>query len=483
MQVNRLYTILLVSFLFSATASAQVIDSGTSDSNQEGSIEGVKEGSMRAHILQARQLVKGKNAEEFKAVIGQAEKHLKMAIEVDPENLTGKYDLGYMYMNFANLLEEQSPERLEYLIKADKTFREIIESDIKGPVNTSIHFIITLGPSVRVRKQLAALDPKTYSIDAEIERVRAIVLDRFQLVNDKKIQDIRTWLILINSAGEIGQFDFAVNIADQAIKVVKSPEDRAELFKAKSVTLRKAALTIDNFDDFKSYQDRFIYLCDAVRADPRGQANYLLLLHYVGKENPKPSIELTRQLGLATPGDAVPINPEWLRRISLEVKYTSLIESLIGFEEFHLGNNEAAIKSWGVAQKFDPRTRELIAKILEVQLLSEQDKLDNFETIISEALIVYPEAIRIQLLRGLYYTRQKKYQAAIDDLRIVLQSKPNEVLLHQRIKSCYQLLGQPKAAAEEQKIIDAKIQRLPAASRIQALEKIERMKSGQATTP
>ena len=291
---------------------------------------------------------------------------------------------------------------------------------------------------------------------------------------------------MINSASEIGQFDFAVNIADQGIKVVKAPEDRAQLAMEKSLTLRKAALTINNFDDFKSYKDRFIYLCDATRTTLVDRRTTSCCCSMLGKKirslqssSPANSASLSR-------GDAVPVKPEWLRRLSLEVEYTSLIESLIGFEEFHLGNNEAAIKSWGVAQKFDPSTREFIAKILEVQLLSKQDKLDNFETIISEALVSYPEARRIQMLRGLYYTREKKYQAAIDDYRSLLQSnpgKPNEVLVHQKIKSCYQLLGQPKAAAEEQKIIDAKSQRLPAASRIQALEKIEQMKSRQATTP
>ena len=143
---------------------------------KQGIIEGVKKSLGSAHILQAKQLVKGKTAEEFKAVIGQAEKHLKIAIEADPENLLGKSELGYLYMKYANSLEEQSPERLEYLIKADKTFREIIESDIQGPVNTSIHFNITLGPSMQVRKQLAALDPKNYPIDAEVERVRTIHL-------------------------------------------------------------------------------------------------------------------------------------------------------------------------------------------------------------------------------------------------------------------------------------------------------------------
>ena len=482
MKVNRLYTILLVSFLFSATASAQELDSGTSDRNQKGSIDGVEKGSMRARNLQPNQLVEGKTAKVLKAVMGKAEKRLKLAIEADPENLRGKSELGYLYMDFANSLEEQSPERLEYLIKADETFREIIENDGQDQVNAIVQFN-ALGPSVQVRKQLAALDSETYSIDALVERVRAVISDQLQLVNDYKVQNFRHWLILIKLASEIGQFDVAVDIADQGIKVVTSQEGQAKLAKAKSFTLKRAALTINNFDEFESYRDRFIHLCDAVRADPREPSNYLLLLEYVGKENPKPTIQHARKLGLTTPGNAVPIKPEWLRRISLEVEYTVFIQTLIGFEEFHLGNNETALKSWGVAQRSDRSSREFITMILEVTLLAKLDKLDNLETMLSEALIAYPDALRIRVLRGLYYTTQLKYQAAIDDYRIVLRSKPNEVLLHQRIKSCYQSLEQPKAAAEEQHILDAKIQRLPEASRIRALEMIEQMKSGQATTP
>ena len=87
------------------------------------------------------------------------------------------------------------------------------------------------------------------------------------------------------------------------------------------------------------------------------------------------------------------------------------------------------------------------------------------ETIFEEALLVYPEAIRIRMLRGLFYSRGKKFQAAIDDFRVVVDNKPNEVLLHQRIKACYLYMGQRRAAADEQKIIDAKVQRLPEESR------------------
>lgn len=479
----KLVDALVIVFVLAAVGTSVAQDNAKVD--PQGSIESTKEEDKerlsQTHILRAKQLVEGKTAEEFKAVLGQAENHLKMAIEANPENLIGKSKLAVLYMDYADLLEEQSPERLEYLVKADKTFREILEEDTEILAKKSLQ-LVTLSRSILVRKKLVALAPKAYSIDTEIERAHSTVTVFFEKAKRYKLQDTRLWQVLINTAVDIGQIDFAVDIADQGLKVVESREGRAGIAKAKSMALRRAALAINNFDDFESYKDRFIYLCDAVRAAPTDSSSYLLLLQYVGKENQKPSGKLARQLGLATPGDAVPIKPEWLDRISVEVKYTSFINSLIGLEEFHLGNNEAAIERWRVAQEFDLSTRDLIAKLLEEMLRAKQNKLDHLETILSEFLLVYPEANRVQLLRGLYYIKEKKFQAAIDDFRVVLERKPNEVLLHHRIKACYLFMGQRQAAAQEQKLMDAKIQRMPDAVRVRALEQIRQMEDRQAAT-
>ena len=431
-------------------------------------------GLPRAHIWRASYLVRDKAAEEFKAVMGKAENHLQLATAADKGNLSGKSQLAYLYMNYASKLDDSDPERLEYLIKADNAFREIIEDDSVDQGSSAVQ-ITTLGPSVLVRKQLEALDPETYSFESEIERVRNSVSNFLRLANRYRLQDTRLWLILMDSASEIRQFDFAVDIADQGLKIVETRRARQALINAKSVTLRKAALNINNFDEFESYQNRFGYLCEAVQAAPTENSNYLLLLEYIGKENPKPTIQLARVLGLSEPGDAVPIKPEWLYRLCVDAKYTGLATSLIGLEEFHSGNTESAVKNWYVAQQFDLSTREFIAKILETNLLTKKDKLDNIDTILSEALLVYPEAIRIQMLRGLFNIREKKFQAAIDDFRAVLDKKPSELLLHQRIKSCYQYMGQRRAAADEQKIIDAKIQRMPEDSQAQVREVLKQM--------
>ena len=472
--------------LFAAIDAMPSIVSANATVSQVGDQKGTtgtseaedKESLQRKHIQQARQLLEGKTtAEEYTAVLGQVEDQLKIAIEANPENPAGKSELAKVYLIYASLLEMESPERLEYLIKADNEFREIIKDDISRS-NIGVQFKI-LRPSIWVRKQLADLDPKTYPFGAEIKRVRSSVSTLVEKAKRNKIQDIKLWLFLIDSSSEALQFDFAVDIADQGIKIVESREGRTTLAKAKSLTLRRAALNINKFDDFDSYQDRFIYLCEAIRADLIEPSNYQLLLQYIGKENPEPTNDLARKLGLVTPGDAVPIKPEWLHRLSLQVKYAGMVNTLIGFEEFHSGDSEAAIENWRLAQNMELSTRELIAKLIEVIMLSGQDKVDNLETILSEALVIYPEAIRIQMLRGLYYQREKNYPAAIDDFRIVLESKPDEVLLHQKVKACYLQLGKRQSAAAEQKIIDAKVASLPENKRVKMRKMLQKMEDSQ----
>ena len=134
---------------------------------------------------------------------------------------------------------------------------------------------------------------------------------------------------------------------------------------------------------------------------------------------------------------------------------------MIGVHEFHIGENESAIKSWTIAQQFDPSTRELISKLFELNILSKQNKLENFETMMTESLRTYPEAVRIRMLRGTYAFRQKEFQKAIDDFRIILETNPDELILHQQIKTCYQFMGDRAAATAEQDIIDIKLNKLP----------------------
>ena len=192
--------------------------------------------------------------------------------------------------------------------------------------------------------------------------------------------NLQLWRLLTDSASEIRQFDFAIEIANLGLRSAQSLETKQGLLKTKSITFKKAALSINKFDDFEMYKKRFFYLCEAVRVDPREPANYLLLLQFIGNENEKPTIQLARQLGLSEPGDAVPIKPEWLRRAGVETKYTGFLNTMIGIQEFHLGNNEAGNLSWTVAQQFAPTSRDFISSLFEFYVRSRQDKLNNFET-------------------------------------------------------------------------------------------------------
>ena len=438
------------------------------------------QGMMKAHIWRAGFLVMDKTAAEFKEVIGQAERHLEMAIAADSENLDGKSRLANLYMRYASLLEEQSPERLEYLIKADETFREIIEGEALTQKANATQ-IVSLGPSILVRKQLEAIDPENFSIDDDVDNVLRDVTLFLNRAKRYKNQQIQLWLVLLNTASQVRQFDFAVAIADEGLKIVEDPEARKVLAQAKSETLRKAALSINNFDEFESYRDRFVYLCEAARAYPKDPVNYKLLLQFVGRENPKPTIQVARALGLASPGEAVPIKPEWLYRICVDARLTGLATSLIGIEEFHLGNNEAAIKNWSVAQQFDIATREFVAQLLEVTLIGKQDKLDNLDTILSEAVLIYPEFLKIRMIRGIHKMREKDYEAAIDDFRIVLENNPNDLPLRKRLKYCYLYMGKRQAAADEQKIIDNKILNFPEPYRTNALKLLKRMDEAEST--
>ncbi len=431
-------------------------------------------GYLEAHLWRAQYLAQDKTADELKASLGLIEKHLAMAIALDKENLAGKSRLADIYMTYANLLEEDSKERLVYLEKADEKFREVIEDESDNENNRNIKLKI-LRPSVLIRKQLEAIAPEKYSVDTEIDRVKNQITSLQKLAVRHYPDNLQLWRLLTDSASEIRQFDFAIEIANLGLRSAQSLETKQGLLKTKSITFKKAALSINKFDDFEMYKKRFFYLCEAVRVDPREPANYLLLLQFIGNENEKPTIQLARQLGLSEPGDAVPIKPEWLRRAGVETKYTGFLNTMIGIQEFHLGNNEAGNLSWTVAQQFAPTSRDFISSLFEFYVRSKRDKLNNFETMITEFLKTYPEAARIRVLRGTYYFQEKKFQQAIDDYRYIIDANPSELILHQRIKTCYQYMGQRSDANDEQEIIETKLKRLTEEQQQQVRQVLKRL--------
>ena len=94
---------------------------------------------------------------------------------------------------------------------------------------------------------------------------------------------------------------------------------------------------------------------------------------------------------------------------------------------------------------------------------------------ITEFLKTYPEAARIRVLRGTYYFQEKKFQQAIDDYRYIIDANPSELILHQRIKTCYQYMGQRSDANDEQEIIETKLKRLTEEQQQQVRQVLKRL--------
>ena len=79
------------------------------------------------------------------------------------------------------------------------------------------------------------------------------------------------------------------------------------------------------------------------------------------------------------------------------------------------------------------------------------------------------------MLRGTYYFQEKKFQQAIDDYQYIIDANPSELILHQRIKTCYQYMGQRSDANNEQDIIETKIKRLPKEQQLQIRQVLKRL--------
>jgi hypothetical protein len=442
-----------------------------------------KMGFPAAHIWRATYLSANKNLEQLQETIGLARKQVDLAIqaeEAESSKLTGKFQQAALSMKYADLLEDGSPERFEALEEADKIFREL-ESD-EDEENFSLR-LSSLRPSSRVRKQLEAIDPENYNSANESLRVKRFI-DRLMPIASRFYADrIDLWLQLVNSATETRDFEYALNIVEQAFKATDSVETKRGLLQVKSMVLRRAAIEINKFDQRDAYAQRLEYLCQATKAMPVENANYFLLLQFIGKENPAPTVQFARVNGLTAPGDAVPINTQWLLESSVYTKHSAIINLLLGLQYFHEGKFEDAEKSWEVAQRYDRSSRELLYKFCDLISVRYASKFENVEQMLSTAIKMYPEAVRFYSSRGVHYKFQRKFADAISDFEKVLSNDSNQVVIHKLIKICYEYMGNRAAADAKEKTIQELLAQLPVEAQsktIQMLQKLDENEAAQA---
>lgn len=456
-----------------------------------------------AHIWRANYLSTDKTIDELKQTMGSAQEHLELAMAAEPNKAMGKFQQAMLYAKFANLSEEGSAERLDALVKADKFFQEI--QGIKDPVanpddteqtsgeaddsqdstdqyqgkeNFDIRFR-SLRPSTRIRKQLESIDSTKYDSAKETERVKRFVQSLMPLALRFNADRIQLWAQLVNVAAESRDFDYTLSIIDQAFEAAKLDDTKRDLFRLKSLVQRRAAISINEFSDHDAYHKRLIYLCQAIQSAPTDDINYSLLLQYVGNENPTPTTQFARANGLITPGEAVPVKFDWLLKSSADPKHTDIINLLIGLQQFHDGDLKSALKSWEVAERFNRRTREFLIKFCDQLAVRSTGKLNNVETILTQAIRSFPESPRFLSTRGLYFKNQQKFDLAILDFRKVLAKNPSDIILHKLIQFCFEYMGKPAEVSAEEQLLQSKLASMPPEAQSRAMQVLQQIEKNE----
>lgn len=473
-------------------------------------------GYPKAHIWRANYLTAGKSLDELRQTMDLAQKQLDLSMATKSDRFLGKYQQALQLMQFANLVDNGSDERFEALVKADEIFREIqgpqnslatTESEIdfeapsdevsdvegsetenseeqeKAQDENQATFNIrlqSLRPSTRVRKLLEAIDSEKYDSAGEINRAKRLIENLMPQALRFNADRIQLWALLVNAASETRDTAFTLGIIDRAFEAAKQDETKQALVQLKTVVLRRAAIAINKFPDHDSYHRRLVHLCNATRTMPTDNANYALLLQYVGRENQPPSIQFARANGLSEPGEAVPINLEWLLRSSAELEHSDIINILIGLQQFHEGDIRSAEKSWAVAQQFNPLSRELLIKFCQILALNQNTKLENIETILTKAERTFPESLQFVSARGYYFKSQQKFDLAIIDFRKALSKNPNDIVLHKLIQFCFEYLGKPDAVAAEEQLLQSKLAKMPPEAQSRAIQMLERMEKTES---
>jgi hypothetical protein len=471
-------------------------------------------GFPRAHVWRANYLTAGKSLDELRQTMDLAQKQLDFSMANEADKFVGKYQQALQLIQFADLLDYGSEERLNALVEADQIFREI-----QGPQNSlaatpanaepsntndssdedpetkndqqketaqdenQAAFNIrlqSLRPSIRVRKLLESIDSEKYDSAGEISRTKRLIENLMPQALRFNADRIPLWALMVNTASETRDTDFTLNIINRAFEAAKIDKTKQALIQLKTAVLRRAAIAINEFPDHDSYHRRLVHLCNAVRTTPADNANYVYLLQYVGYDNPTPTIQFARANGLASPGEAVPVDLEWLFKSSAELEHTDIINILIGLQQFHDGDIRSAEKSWEVAQQFNPLSREFLIKFCQVIGLSPNSKLENIETILTKAARTFPESPQFISARAYYFKKEQKFDLAIIDFRKVLSKRPNEIVLHKLIQFCFEYLGKPDAIAAEERLLQSKLAKLPPEAQSQAMRVLQQLEESEA---
>lgn len=384
----------------------------------------------------------------------QARKHLAFAVEVDPENQAANFDLAALHQFHANRLTKGSPEYEAAQNSAIECLDKVLSEQRTG------YYLLSIAPLARLRMETGDEESARQLLNSEV----------VQLETDARRQPDNRWVweTLVKCAILLEDYDLAVSIVSDCQRL----SNDATIVRSVIKTLSQAfILKANGFRDMSNrmeYSRRLAALSRSLVYDPTNAAPYEMLLDYISdpdrlNEDPE-SIDFSK-------ADEI-----WLKDAVVSTMTPGPVHAMLGIREISRGNVRSGEKHWRMAAQHSKDIQIVINNLIDVAVNKRPDEFANLLDMITLGIELFPDHPVFYQTRGVYHLKQGRLQEAVADLEYAREKLPNSMTVNTYLVDCYEKLGDSEKAAEQQLLVEEKLNKLSAEERKRIEAFIERMK-------
>lgn len=347
----------------------------------------------------------------------QAINHYSRALNAEPNNIMALIGLSEIYQNQGDLTTASS-----YL------------ESVVGQEWTVLAQLQVIPKLINMKQQLGEEELARRLLKSYIERISSI---------SRKFPDVfQVWVILVQCATMLKDYDQAERIINEGYQTAKTAEVRENLVNLlASVQIMKAD-EIKSIEDQDSYQKRLFALCEAIKTNPRSREAYSRLIEF------------------AAPDTLPEKKAEWLRESVIGCPNPAVIHVILGMQEIKRGDFVQGQKHWRIADQQFELSQYIVNNMIDLAITDKPKEFGNLLDMLTVAMELFPEQAALYQTRGLYYKNQGQFDEAIKDLSYAAEKMPTLISARTLLVQCYQAVGDQANALKVQLEIDKLVSKL-----------------------
>ncbi len=304
---------------------------------------------------------------------------------------------------------------------------------------TSLLQLKVIPKLVDIQQKLGEEDKAKQMLKVNMQKISSI---------SRRMPDLfEVWVILVQCATMLKDFDQAEQIINEAYQSAKSAEVRENLVNLLASVQIMQADEVTSIENKESYQERLFALCEAIKTNPRSREAY------------------TRLIEFAAPDTLPNEKAQWLRESVIGCPNPAVIHVILGMQDIKAGDFVQGQKHWRIADEQFDLSQFIVNNMIELAVTDKPEVFGNLLDMITVAMELFPEQAALYQTRGLYYKNQQQFPEAIKDLAYVAEKMPSLISARNLLKECYLATNDQENAQKVQMEIDRLIMKLDEAQK------------------